>query len=197
MIEIDPQDVVRTTVGFARYSLLIKNNSQVIGSEDYKSNEKKQKECNVAECNADSNQDTNGGRYVLVSKEYTRAESYCRDKNRKAFHLVQAVEFRTIRATHRVKVKGKREEEHSKNLLQIGPQRVRENDDHCQNGLPKHNNRLPEHKVLLVGTVQKATGFIDPPTLVVLLDVSNNDTGSDQGKPKGENDEKRPTQHES
>ena len=196
MVEIDPYNVVNTSLWFIMHSFLVEKDSQVIGNKRRKNNKKKQKECNVAGCDTDSNQDTDRGRYVLVSKEHARAESYCRDKNRKAFHLVQTVKLRTIRTARHLKVENECEEEHNKDMLQINTQRVRKNDDHCQNSLFEHDNRLPEHKALLVGTIQEAAGLVDPSTLVVLIDLFHDDGGSDQRKPKGENDEKRPTQHE-
>ena len=196
MVKIDPQNVMSTAIRLVRHSLLIKNNSQVIGSKDHKDKQKKKKERNVAECKTDSDEDTDGGGHVLVSEEHARAESHRRDKNRQTLHLVQAVELGTIRTAHHLKVKNKKEKEHDKDMLQVGTQRVRENDNHCQDGLSEHNDRLPEHVVLFVGTVQEAAGLVDPSARVVLFDVSDDEAGSDQGKTKGEDDQERPSQHE-
>ena len=171
MVKTDPQDVMGTAIWLVRHPLFIKNSSQVIGSVDNKDKKKEQKESNVPECKTDSNDDTNVGRHVLVSEEHTRAESHRRDQNRQTLHLVQAVEFWTIRTAHRLKEKNKKEKEHDEDMLQIGTQRVRENDDHCQNSLSEHNHRFPEHIVLLVGAVQETARLVDPSALVVLFDV--------------------------
>ena len=196
MVKIDPDNVVCTAMRLIRHSFLVENNSQVIGSKGRKGYEKKQKECDVAECDTDSNQYANSERHVLVSEEHAGAESHCRDKNRQTLHLVQTVKLGPIGTARHLKVENECEEEHNKGVLQIGTQRVRENDDHCQNGLPKHNDGLPEHKALLVGTVQEATGLVDPPRLIVLIDLFHDEAGSDQRKPEGENDHEGPSQHE-
>ena len=70
MVKIDPQNVMSTAIRLVRHSLLIKNNSQVIGSKDHKDKQKKKKERNVAECKTDSDEDTDGGGHVLVSEEH-------------------------------------------------------------------------------------------------------------------------------
>ena len=178
MKEIDPQDVMSSTMGLVRHSCLIKNNSEIIGSKDDKNSKKKQKQRNVAERNTDSNQDTDRGRHVLVSKEHARAESHGRDENRQTLHLVQAVELGTIRTTHHLKVENECKKQYSKDMLQTGTQRIGEDNDHCQNSLSEHDDRLPEYIFPLVRAIQKSTGLIDPSTLVVLFDVFNGEASS-------------------
>ena len=153
MKEIDPQDVVSSTMGLVRHSCLIKNNSKIIGSKDHENSKKKQKQRNVAERNTDSNQDTDRGRHVLVSKEHARAECHGRDKNGQTLHLVQAVKLGTIRTTQHLKVENKYEKEYSENLLQNGAKGIGEDNDHCQNSFSEHDERLPEYIFPLVGTV--------------------------------------------
>ena len=100
----------------------------------------------------------------------------------------------TVRTADCLHVQGQNKDEYCENLLQIGAQRVRKNNNDSQNGLPQQDDRFPEDVLLPVRSVKETGNVVDPSLFVVFFDVANSDVTNDGGKAKSEDDQERPSQ---
>ena len=129
---------------------------------------------------------------MIIAKEDTGDKGEGREQNGEAFHIIEPIKVFAVWTTRCLKVKCYDQNKRGQDCLDVGTQSVRKNDHHSEYSLPEHNHRFPEDVPFAEGSINEASGVVDPAILVVSSDVFDNKECDSQGKSKGEDDEKWP-----
>ena len=133
-------------------------------------------------------------RHPIVVEEETGDERQERHEDRNALQLIECTELVSERSADGLKVERDDEDENGEDALEIGAQRIGENDDRREQGLSEHDRRFPENESLSVGTVQKTEDIVDHRVGIVVLHVLDDGIADGQRKAEGDEDEQRPAQ---
>ena len=127
--QIDLNHAEGFEIWIPRSALNGQHDSEVAHSEGREESEEAQQQDDVAEGNEEGDQNANGLGDTFVAKENARDEGERRNQDGGALQFIEDVKLRTKGAAHHLQVQSERQNKHGEDLLQVGAQWVRKDND--------------------------------------------------------------------